>query len=96
MLLLALWLWDSCPSNPAATWRVESAHIYQIGTMPYIDEDGNVSQMPVYSPWAETLVQEGAALQATVDCEPAAGELCAVRVTGVDEAGNVDDGSECS
>jgi len=92
-----IWLWDICPTGEVpVAWRVQSAHIYQIGSVPGVDDNGELVIMPVYSAWAETLVQEGPEMVADVPCEPAAGEVCAMRVTSLDEAGNVDLGEDCS
>lgn len=92
---MSIWLWGACPGEQPVAWRVESAWVHQVASLPGLDDDGNLVAMPIYSAWDWQPVQEGAAMQATIDCEPAAGEVCAVRVTGLDEAGNEDDGKTC-
>ena len=94
--LLALWLWDACPDPGFLTFRVEWARRYQIGSEQGWDDDGNAVEMPVYAPWSPLWLQEGAEQAAWVPCEPGLGEMCAIIVTAIDEAGNLDQGAECS
>lgn len=94
-LLLALWLWDTCPGEQPVAWRVEFAHKYVVGTEPGMDENGGLVIMPVYNPWGLTFVQESAMMSAVVPCEPGRGELCASKVTSLDEYGMEDLGEDC-
>lgn len=90
-----LWLWDFCPSGEVPLeYRVAYAHVRVVATTPGVDENGGLVIMPIYSAWDETPVQEGPEQQAEVPCEPDKGELCAVRVTSLDEWGMEDEG-EC-
>lgn len=69
--------------------------LHPIASLPALDDDGNVISMPIYSAWLPVLVQESAALEAVIACEPAPGEACAAIVSSVDEAGNLDVGGCC-
>lgn len=95
MLLAALWLWDSCDSSIVA-FRVEMVRRYQIGIEAGRDQDGNPTAMPIYMPWQPVLIQKSMDQMALVPCEPLAGEVCVTIVTSIDEAGNLDEGVECS
>ena len=52
--------------------------------------------MPIYMPWQPVLIQKSMDQMALVPCEPLAGEVCVTIVTSIDEAGNLDEGVECS
>lgn len=90
-----IWSWDSCPGEPPIAWRVESAWVHQVASLPGLDDDGNLVAMPIYA-WDWQQPQMVNLPEATVECAPGPGEVCAVRVTGFDEAGNEDDGADCS
>lgn len=92
---MTLWTWDYCPGEVPDRARVESAHIYEVGSVPGVDDSGALVIMPTYSAWDPVLIQESAAQTAEVPCEPARGELCAVIVTSLDNAGNQDKGESC-
>jgi len=89
-------LWDICPVGEVpVAWRVEYVHRQQIGTMLGLDQDGNVVEMPIYSPWVPVHVQTSPEQQADVPCAPARGEVCVGVVTSLDEYGMEDEGEEC-
>lgn len=95
-LLLALWSWDACPGEQPIAWRVEWAVRMPVAYIGGVDDEGQPLLMPVYNPWQTMLLQQGPEMQAEVPCEPAIGEVCVTIVTGVDEADNADEGTDCS
>lgn len=92
-LLLTLWLWSppTCGESPTH-YRVESARIWQVAAVPGMDDAGNLVWLPIYALPAWTLIQESAAMQADDPCAPLPGDVCLLRVTGLDDAGNEDAG----
>lgn len=96
MLLAVLLFWSYCPEGEVPfTYRAEYAHIYQIGTAPGTDQDGNPITMPVYNPWQRIFVQESPEAQAIIPCDPRSGEVCVYIVTSIDEYGMEDLGEDC-
>ena len=95
LLLASLWLWDSCDPTTVA-WRVHTVYLHQVASVPDMDDAGNVIESPIYSPWVETMLYQGTEQQVDDMCQPERGAACVVKVEALDEAGNVDDGRECS
>ena len=95
-----LLMWDTVLAD--CNGQPESAIVYEIaadvrtitGWQPYTQEDGTVTQMPIYSAPNLTVVGTVSAPTVTlsdIDLEPGAIEY--IRVTSVDEAGNRDEDS---
>jgi hypothetical protein len=92
-----IWSWGPCGAQEAGVvYEVASGARRILGWQDFINEDGSVTQFPIYSDFALSVVVVTPEQQAAVPDEALApGEVQFVQVTAVDPAGNRDTG-ECA